>query len=213
MRLVGVEQVRRELRAERQEQAADRPRRHHAQRGEQEGPAHRGRDARPLRGQPQAACARRPARASSRAPAKAIAKSTNSADVRQHARRGHELDERGGDEHAEARAAGARDAVGQPDARRVAARVQIEQRGAGGAERGAGRQPLHAAGDEEPDDRVGEHEEHGGRHERAERGEQDRPAADLVGHAPGEQQRGEHAERVRRVDERQVSGEKPQSSR
>ena len=41
------------------------------------------------------------------------------------------------------------------------------------------------------------------RHQRAERGEQHRPAADLVREPAREQQRGQHAERVRRVDQRE----------
>ena len=124
-------------------------------------------------------------------------------DVGQHARRGRELDERGGDQHAEAHAARADDAVGEADLGRVAVRVQVQQRGAGGAEREAGGDALDAARDEQPRRRVREHEQHGGGHQRPERGQQHGPAADLVAEPAGEQQRRQHAEGVGRVDERE----------
>jgi hypothetical protein len=54
--------------------------------------------------------------------------------------------------------------------------------------------------------RVGDHEQHTRRHQRRESGEQDRPAADIVGDATGEQQRREDAEGVGRVDQRQGQG-------
>src|SRR5512133_1174286 len=113
--------------------------------------------------------------------------------VGKHARGGQELDEGSRDEHAEAQAPGAHDAVGQPDAGGVAPWVQIEQSGARRAERGAGGQPLHAAGDEEPHDRVRQHEEHGGAHQGGKGGEQ----------------HGEHAESVGRVDEREDERREP----
>ena len=107
------------------------------------------------------------------------------------------------DEDAEPEADRARDGVREPDTGRIAARMQVEERGARRAQRGAGREALEAAGDEQPGGGVGEHEEHGRRHQDAQRGEQDRPAADLVGDASGEQQGCEHAEGVGRVDQRQ----------
>ena len=137
------------------------------------------------------------------APANARAKRTSSDRVRRDARRRAELDERRGDEDAEPETGRRRDAVRQPDARRVAARVEVEQRRARRAQRGAGREALHAAGDEEPGGRVGEHEQHRRARERRERDEQHRPAADLVGDPAGEEQRREHAEGVGGVDQRE----------
>src|SRR5262249_36434035 len=78
-------------------------------------------------------------------------------------------------------------------------REEVEEGRAGGAQRGAGREPLEAAGDEEPRRRVGEEEQDRRPGEAAERGEQDGAAADLVGDAAREEERGEHAEGVRRV--------------
>ena len=107
------------------------------------------------------------------------------------------------DQHPEPDPAGARDAVGQADAGRVLPRVKVEQRGAGRCERQAGGEALQPAGHEQPDDRLGEHVEDGRHEQRAERGEQHRPAADLVGQATGEHERREDAECVRGVDQRQ----------
>ena len=85
----------------------------------------------------------------------------------------------------------------------VAARMQVEQRRAGGAERRAGGEALDGARREQPGCRVGEREQDGCGDKPAKRDEQDRPAADVVGHAPDEQQAGQHPERVGRVDQGQ----------
>jgi len=71
-------------------------------------------------------------------------------DVRQHARRRPELDQGRRDEDAEADTGCGRDAVGEPDTGGVAARMQVEKRRAGRAQRGTGRETLKAAGDEQP---------------------------------------------------------------
>jgi hypothetical protein len=89
--------------------------------------------------------------------------------------------------------------------------MQVEQRGAGGGERQPGRQTLEPAGDEQPHDRVGDHVQEGRHEQRPQRREQHRPAADLVGDPAREDERGEHAEGVRAVDEREHRrGEVPQ---
>ena len=199
-----VEQRRRELRAEREEQAADRPRRDDAERGEQERAGAPRRDARPLRRQAQARARRRPARASARRPRRRSRRARTARRRAARAARAANSTKRGGDEHAEAHARRRSTTPlvsPTPAGSRRGCRSSSAALAAPSAS--AGREPLHAAGDEQPDDRVGEHEEHGRAHERAERDEQDRPAADLVGHAAGEEQRGEHAERVGRVDERE----------
>ena len=67
----------------------------------------------------------------------------------------------------EADAAGRGGGVGEPDSGRIAARMQVEQRRAGRAQRRAGGETLDAAGDEEPGGRVGEEEEDGRRHQPA----------------------------------------------
>ena len=124
-------------------------------------------------------------------------------DVGEDARGGEELDDRGGDDHAGPHPDRRGDAVGEADRDRVTFRMEVEQRGAGGAQREAGREPLDRAGDEEPDDRVGEHEGDRRDDQRRHRDDQDRAPADLVGEPPGEQQGEEHAEGVGRVDQRQ----------
>ena len=63
--------------------------------------------------------------------------------------------------------------------------------------------PWIAARDEQPGRRVGEDEQDRRRHQPAERDEQHRPAADVVGDAADEQQAGQHAEGVGRVDQGQ----------
>ena len=87
-------------------------------------------------------------------------------DVGQDARGGGELDER---RARRGRRGPCRPALAtplvRPDAGRVAARVQIQQRGAGGAEREPGRDALDAARDEQPGDRAGAHEDHRRAHE------------------------------------------------
>ena len=135
-------------------------------------------------------------------------------DVGQHARRGRELHEHRRDEHAEPHAAGADDAVGEADARGVAARVQVEHRGRGGAEREAGGDALDAARDEQPRDRRREHEQHRRHEQRAQRHQQHRPAAPLVADAAREHQR-RRARRTRTSRRSSVSttDEKPHSSR
>ena len=65
----------------------------------------------------------------SSAPTKAIANSTSSATYGSTRGAGANWTSVDGDEHAEPHAARADDAVGQPDAGRVAARVQVEHRG------------------------------------------------------------------------------------
>ena len=81
--------------------------------------------------------------------------------------------------------------------------MQVEERGARGAERETGRQALQAARDEKPGDRVGEHEQHARGKQGAECNEQDRAPPDLVGNAAGQEERREHAEGVGRIDERE----------
>ena len=205
-----MEQARRELRAEREEQATDRPRRDDGERGQEERPPHLPGHARPLRRQPHP-----PARADRlghrQRPDECDREQREQHDVREHARRREQLDRGGGHEHSEPEPAGAHHAVREADGRRVAAWVQVEHRGARSAEREARREPLQPARHEQPDDRVGEHEDDAGHHQAAERDEQDGPAADLVGQAAGEDQAREHAERVRAVDEREDErGEAPE---
>ena len=154
-----VEEVAGELRAERQEQAADRPRGHDAQGGEQEGAAHRGAGRSATAGSGAGASASATGSGMRQTPARAIAKSTNSATYGSTRGAGRNSTKAAETSTPRPMPPALTHAVGQPDAGRVAARVEVEQRGAGGAERGAGRQALHAARDEEPDDRVGEHEE------------------------------------------------------
>ena len=129
-----VEEMGGELRAEREEEAADRPGREHGQRGEDERPADDGRDARALDRQPEAATLARPAPASSRR-------------RRRRSRRGRAARRRAG-RAARSRAGRATDetstprpmppaaavAVRQADAGGVAARVQVEQGRAGRAQ-------------------------------------------------------------------------------
>ena len=201
--VLGVEERRGELRPEREEQAADRPRRDHGERGEQERAPHDRRHARPLRCQARAPAAPfdrlgHPQRARER-----DREEDQQQHVRQHARRRQQLDDRSAHQYAQPHARGAHDTVGQPDPRRIAPRVQVEQRGTCGAEREPRGQPLHAARGEQPRDGVGDHEEERRGHQRSQRDEQHRPPPDLVRHAAGEQERGEHAERVGRVDERE----------
>ena len=173
--------------------------------GEGERAAHDRRDARALRRQPRARAAAdglgHPRDADER-----DGEEDEQRDVGEDARRREQLDERRRDEHAEAHPAGAHDAVRQADARWVAAGMEVEERGAGRAQREAGREALDAAGDEEPDHGVGDHEDDGRAHERRERGQQDGPPADLVGDPAREDQGREDAERVGRVDERQDDG-------
>ena len=202
--LVVSKSVRRELRAEREEEAADRPRREHA-RARRAGTARR--TAAGTLGRCGVSRKRRPVAdrlGHQSAPAKAIANSTNSTTYGRTRGAVAELDERRRDEHAEADAARAGDAVGEADAGRVAARVQVEQRRAGGAQRGArSRGPGAPRATKSQAAESASMNSDGRRHQRAERDEQHRPAPDVVGDAPGEQQRGEHAERVGRVDQRQ----------
>jgi hypothetical protein len=84
--------------------------------------------------------------------------------------------------------------------------MQVEQRRARRGERQARRESLQTAAHEEPDDRVGQHEEHRGQHQRPERNQQHGAATDLVGDAPREQEGSEYAECVSGVDEREDDG-------
>jgi hypothetical protein len=72
--------------------------------------------------------------------------------------------------------------------------MQIEERRARRAQRRAGRQPLNAAGDEQPRRGIGKHEQDGRRHQGAERDQHDGPPAYVVRDAPEEQQAGQDAE-------------------
>jgi hypothetical protein len=80
--------------------------------------------------------------------------------------------------------------------------VEVEQGSARRAERGSGGETLEPARDERPGSRVGDQEQHRRAAEPRERGEQDRPAADVVGDSAEQQQAREHADGVRRVDQR-----------
>ncbi len=191
-----------EPRAEREIDPADRPRREHGERGEREGAADLRWDVRDLQRQrrtrPLADRLRQQQRADER-----DGEEDPEHDEREHLRRRAVLDERRRDDRADAHAGGADGAVDQPDAPWVGRRVQVDQRGAGGAERDAGRDALEGAGDEQPGDRLGEREDDGRGDQSCERGDDHRPAADAVGDRPGGQQRAEDADAVDGVDERQ----------
>jgi len=146
-----VEQACRQLRTEGQKQAADRPRRKHRQRGEQERPAHGGGNTRALRGQAETRPGRDRLGHEQRAD-EGYGEEDEQHDVRQHARGREQLDQRRRDEDTKADAAGAGHAVGQPDAGGIAPRVQVEERGARRTQRQAGREALQAACDEQPRD-------------------------------------------------------------
>ncbi len=201
-RVGRVEQVPGELRAEREEEGADRPGGEDGESGEEEGAADDGRDARAGDGEPEARALehrlRHPVRAR-----QGDRDEGEQDEVRQEARFPADLDERRRDEDPEPDADGRGGRVGEPDAGRIAARMQVEQRRAGRAQRCAGGEPLDAAGNEEPGGGVGEEEEEARRHQPSECGEQDGPAADAVGDAAGEQQAREHPEGVGRVDQGQ----------
>jgi hypothetical protein len=81
--------------------------------------------------------------------------------------------------------------------------VQVEHRRTRGAEREPGGDPLDTARDEQPGDRVGEHEQHRRAEQRAQGDEQHRAPADLVGDTPGQKQRGKYADGVDREHERE----------
>ena len=138
------------------------------------------------------------------APTNATANRHEQHDVREHARRRPSWTSDDGDEHAEPEPGGAM--------RRRSSDRPAPDRGAGGGRASAALAALSAAPVASPwrpratksqATESATAEEHRRDHERPERDEQDRPPADLVGGAPGEQQCREHAERIGRVDERQ----------
>jgi hypothetical protein len=98
-----------------------------------------------------------------------------------------QVDQRCGDQHAESHAAGAYHAVGKADSGGVTARVQVKQRGAGRTKCEPRSQSLHGAGDKQPRDRVGEHEQDRRADQHPERRNQHRTAANLIRDPAGEE--------------------------
>ena len=116
------------------------------------------------------------------------------------------LDQDRGNQDAQPEAGAAGHGVGQAGAHRVPARVQVQQGGAGRAQRGTRGQALDAAGDEQPPGCVGRDEQRGRDHQRRQRHQQHGPPAGLVGDPAGQQQGGQHAEGVGRVHQGQREG-------
>ena len=106
------------------------------------------------------------------------------------------VDEQAGGERAEREAAERTDDAHQRPEPGPLRRGEVDQHRAQGAHRGAGRDPLQGPGGEQPADAVGERErEHRGDLD-PERGEDRRPAADVVGDRADDEQRDEQRDRV-----------------
>ena len=201
--VVGVQQGRAQQRAERDEQPADRPDRDHGQRGQQERAPDRRRGRSGAAGSAGRGRWRVTGSGIRSAPEKAIAKRTNSTTYGSTRGAGASSTSSAETSDAQAHPAGADDAVGQPDRGRVAGGCRSSSAAlAAPSARPVARPWMPRA--------TNSHATESASMNRtlvaisvAERAQQHGPAADLVRQPAGEQQRGEDAEGVRRVDQRQ----------